>query len=50
MSKVMLQPKVTFSANPPTEEEHTALHHRAHEKCFIANSVKTEVVVKPCLK
>jgi organic hydroperoxide reductase OsmC/OhrA len=50
MSKVMLQPKVTFSANPPTEEEHAALHHRAHEKCFIANSVKTEVVVKPCLK
>ena len=50
MSKVMLQPTVTFSANPPTEEEHTALHRRAHEKCFIANSVKTEVVVKPCLK
>jgi organic hydroperoxide reductase OsmC/OhrA len=33
----------------PTEE-HAALHERAHEKCFIANSVKTEVIVEPCLK
>ena len=24
-----------------------ALHHRAHEGCFIATSVKTEVVVEP---
>jgi organic hydroperoxide reductase OsmC/OhrA len=23
------------------------LHHRAHESCFIANSVKTEVRVLP---
>ena len=50
MSKVTLRPTVTFSGKEPTEEEHAALHHRAHEKCFIANSVKTEVVVEPCLK
>lgn len=50
MSKVTLRPAVTFSGNRPTEEEHAALHRRAHEKCFIANSVKTEVVVEPCLK
>lgn len=50
MSRVTLRPVVTFSGTPPTEEEHEALHHRAHEKCFIANSVKTEVVVEPCLK
>jgi len=24
-----------------------ALHHAAHEGCFIANSVKTEVTVEP---
>jgi organic hydroperoxide reductase OsmC/OhrA len=24
-----------------------ALHHAAHERCFIANSVKTEVLVMP---
>ena len=50
VSKVTLKPAVTFSGNKPTEEEHEALHHRAHEKCFIANSVKTEVLVEPCLK
>ena len=50
MSKVTLRPAVAFSGKAPTADEHTALHHRAHEKCFISNSVKTEVVVEPCLK
>jgi organic hydroperoxide reductase OsmC/OhrA len=47
MSKVTLRPTVTFSGKAPTEEEHRALHEKAHEKCFIANSVKSEVVVEP---
>lgn len=46
MSKVTLRPAVTFSGKAPTEEEHRALHEKAHEKCFIANSVKSEVVVE----
>src|SRR5919108_4617519 len=50
MSRVTLRPVVTFSGKKPTEEEHQALHHKTHEKCFIANSVKTEVVIEPCLK
>jgi organic hydroperoxide reductase OsmC/OhrA len=50
ISRVTLRPAVTFSGKPPTKEEHEALHHRAHDKCFIANSVKTEVIVEPCLK
>ena len=50
MSQVTLRPAVTFSGKIPSEDEHAALHHRAHEKCFIANSVKTEVIVEPCLK
>ena len=29
----------------PTAEQETHLHHDAHEKCFIANSVKTAVIV-----
>ncbi|MBW8905299.1 MAG: OsmC family protein [Betaproteobacteria bacterium] len=49
MSKVTLRPRVTFSGKAPSEEEHRALHHKAHEKCFIANSVKTEVVVEPSI-
>ena len=47
ISKVTLRPTVTFSGKAPTEEEHRALHHKAHEKCYVANSVKSEVVVEP---
>jgi organic hydroperoxide reductase OsmC/OhrA len=50
MSRVTLRPAVSFSGKVPSEAEHAALHHKAHEKCFIANSVRTEVIVEPCLK
>jgi len=48
MSRVTLRPAVAFSGKAPTPEEQRALHEKAHEKCFIANSVKTEVRVEPC--
>ena len=48
MSRVTLRPAVTFSGKAPSPQEHAALHEKAHEKCFIANSVRTEVVVEPC--
>ena len=47
ISKVTLHPVVTFSGKTPSDEEHRALHHKAHEKCYIANSVKSEVLVEP---
>jgi organic hydroperoxide reductase OsmC/OhrA len=48
IARVTLRPRVSFSGPGPGAEELRRLHHRAHEKCFIANSVKTEVVVEPC--
>jgi organic hydroperoxide reductase OsmC/OhrA len=48
VSRVTLRPKVTFSGKEPGADELRALHHAAHEKCFIANSVKTEVLIEPC--
>ena len=48
ISRVTLRPRVTFSGGQPSAEELRALHHAAHEKCFIANSVKTEVSIEPC--
>jgi len=48
MSRVTLRPAVTFSGKAPSREEYAALHEKAHEKCFIANSVKTEVCIEPC--
>ncbi len=48
MTKVTLRPRVAFSGEKmPTPEEVRQLHDRAHHNCFIANSVKTEVVVEP---
>src|SRR5882672_563094 len=47
ISKVTLRPVVSFAGTPPSAQEHAALHERAHEKCFIANSVKSEVRVEP---
>lgn len=47
ISKVTLQPRITWGAGKvPSAEELANLHHKAHEDCYIANSVKTEVVVK----
>jgi organic hydroperoxide reductase OsmC/OhrA len=46
VSQVTLRPQVTFAeGRGPTAEALDALHHRAHEECFIANSVRTEVRV-----
>lgn len=46
ISRVTLHPKVTFGgAKQPSKEELAALHERAHEGCFIAQSVKSEVVI-----
>ena len=48
MTRVTLRPEVAFGGAPrPGAEAVLQLHHRAHEACFIASSVKTEVVVEP---
>jgi organic hydroperoxide reductase OsmC/OhrA len=46
ITRVELHPKITWSGEKkPTAEELDKMHHGAHEQCFIANSVKTEVTV-----
>jgi organic hydroperoxide reductase OsmC/OhrA len=47
MTTVTLRPRVQFAGTPPDADALAALHHEAHEQCFIANSVKTEVRVEP---
>ena len=48
MTKVTLRPLVVFSGAIVPDKTHlAALHHSAHEQCFIANSVRSEVVVEP---
>lgn len=47
VSVVTLAPAVRFAGRQPSREELLALHHAAHEECFIAQSVKTEVRCEP---
>ncbi|MEO1013844.1 MAG: OsmC family protein [Pseudomonadota bacterium] len=43
ISRVELRPCVEFAGEAPDHAALEALHHKAHEVCFIANSVATEI-------
>jgi len=48
MTVVTLHPDVRFSGERlPTAADIDAMHHEAHEECFIANSVRTDVRCEP---
>ena len=47
MTVVTLRPKAVFVGRQPTQQELQDLHHRSHEECFIAASVKTDVRCEP---
>jgi organic hydroperoxide reductase OsmC/OhrA len=48
MTQVTLRPHAIFSGEQrPTREQLDALHHAAHDECFIANSVTTDVRCEP---
>lgn len=46
ITHVELRPRVVYGDTAPTPEEEADLHHRSHEHCFIANSVRTVVTVR----
>lgn len=47
---VTLRPDVRFSGEKlPSHAQIEAMHHAAHDQCFIANSVKTDVRCEPVL-
>ena len=46
MTRVILKPKISFGNNhTPSREQVDEIHHLAHERCFIANSVRTVITV-----
>jgi organic hydroperoxide reductase OsmC/OhrA len=46
ISTITLDPKIVWSGDKqPTADELAEMHHEAHEGCFIANSIKSEVLV-----
>ena len=47
MTRVTLKPEIQFGGDRvPDRQQLEKLHHRAHEQCFIANSVHTEVLTE----
>lgn len=47
MTKVTLKPYIQFFGDKqPSYEQLEKMHHQSHEQCFIANSVKTEIVTE----
>ena len=47
MTKVTLRPNILFSdEGQPTREQLEKMHHQAHEQCFLANSVTTEIIIE----
>ena len=48
MTRVILRPRIQWSPGVAVSQaDLEQLHHQAHEGCFIANSVKTNVTVEP---
>ena len=46
MARVMLRPLTVFSGQKPDQAELDALHHRAHQNCDMASSVRTEITIQ----
>jgi organic hydroperoxide reductase OsmC/OhrA len=46
MTRIVLRPRIAFAGTPPSPEALAALHHDAHERCYIANSLTADVVVE----
>jgi len=44
--KITLRPGIAFAGEPPDAAGLDRLHHEAHERCFIANTLNCEIVVE----
>lgn len=48
MTRITLRPEVKFGGERrPTQDDIDRIHHDSHEQCFIANSLKSEIVLDP---
>lgn len=47
ITKITLRPEIKYSEDKtPSDSELAEMHHKAHEECTIANSIKSEVVIE----
>ena len=47
ITRIVLRPDIRFRGRQPDPAELDRLHHQAHERCFIANSLTSEIVIEP---
>ncbi|HJV80103.1 OsmC family protein [Noviherbaspirillum sp.] len=48
MTRITLRPEIAFGGErAPTQEELDAIHHASHAQCYIANSIRADVLVEP---
>ena len=46
MTRIVLRPRIAFAGRPPDAAVLAALHHEAHARCYIASSLRGEIVVE----
>jgi organic hydroperoxide reductase OsmC/OhrA len=46
ITRIALHPKIDFAGPAPDADALARLHHDAHALCYIANSLKSEIVVE----
>lgn len=46
ITRITLRPRIAFAGRAPEGEELARLHGEAHDKCFIANSLRSEIVIE----
>lgn len=46
MTRIVLRPAIRFAGQAPDAEEREVMHHLSHEKCYVANSLRTAIVVE----
>jgi organic hydroperoxide reductase OsmC/OhrA len=44
--RIILRPAIAFAGPAPDAETLARLHHEAHERCFIANTLNCEIVIE----
>jgi organic hydroperoxide reductase OsmC/OhrA len=47
ITRIVLHPEIDFAGTASDAEAVARLHHEAHERCFIANSLNCEIVIAP---
>jgi organic hydroperoxide reductase OsmC/OhrA len=47
ITRITLRPRIVYGGEEPAQAKLDELHHKAHEACFIGNSITSEIVIEP---